>query len=312
MKPRMVITPGDPAGVGPELLVRSLPEILACCDPVIIDGAGLLEQAAASFGHGELLARCERVPVPGPVDTTPGITSADNGRFVYRTIAQAVSMCRDGETSAVVTLPLHKQALAEADLKWPGHTEMLRDLAGVPHTMMLFASPGFHVALHTIHEPLHRVPPAVTTERLLEGIRFAWENTRCHLPDVTRLVVCGLNPHAGEGGRLGSEDAAIEAAIHVLRSEGMPVSGPHPADTLFYRLPRDGSVLVYAMYHDQGLIPIKTLYPTACVNMTLGLPFIRTSVSHGTAFDIAWQGKADIRNFVETVRWTANLLRRRT
>ncbi len=306
-KPILAITPGDPSGIGPEIISRALSRIQEYCVPVI-------------YAPRELLEHINSVRIPDDVqfrspgcawEHCPGKLSALNGRFSAEAVGMAVSDCLSGQCDAMVTAPISKKAWEMAGISYPGHTEMLRDLAGVKQTMMLFYAPAFSVILHTIHIPLSAVPASVTSEQVFNGIRFAGLKYRDLLGKSVEIRVCGLNPHAGEKGRLGTEDFEIECAVEQLRGTGMNISGPYPADTLFSRLPRDGSVLVYAMYHDQGLIPIKTLYPEKCVNITLGLPFIRASVSHGTAFDIAGKGQANFQNLLETVMTTVLFLKGR-
>lgn len=309
-RPRLAFTLGDPAGIGPELFVRSLPCILSCCRPLLVTQPRLLEQALKQF-HQESPPDLDVIPLEEPIAIEPGRILVENGRFVVSAIRKAVDACMRGEAAALITGPISKKAMAMAGFSYPGHTEMLREMTGSERTMMLFSAADFSVVLHTIHMPLMTIGEEIRRDMLLDRMRFAWTRFRDLTGIAPDMRVCGLNPHAGEQGRLGREDEHIRTAVDDLAAEGFPVSGPFPADTLFGRLPRDGTVLVYAMYHDQGLIPIKTLDPTGCVNITLGLPFIRASVSHGTAFDIAWQGLADCRNFEETVRTTIRFLGRK-
>ncbi len=309
-KPRLAFTLGDPSGIGPELFARSLSHIQSVCRPLVVTHPRLLERALTLFHRGSR-PELDLVSVEEPMSVEPGTTVPENGRFVVAAIRKSVASCMRGDAAALITGPISKKAMALAGLSYPGHTEMLQEMTGSERTMMLFAASAFSVVLHTIHVPLQSVMAEVVREPLVSRMRFAWTRFRALTGITADMRVCGLNPHAGEQGRLGSEDEEIRLAVDELVAEGIPVSGPFPADTLFGRVPRDGSVLVYAMYHDQGLIPIKTMDPAGCVNITLGLPFIRASVSHGTAFDIAWQGRADTRNFEETVRTTIRLLGRK-
>ncbi len=308
-KPVLAITPGDPSGIGPEIICKALPEIIAVCHPVIYSSRGLLEDAGNCRGTD--LDSVEFCNPDREWELKPGKLSAVNGAYSAAAIDMAVSDCLSGKCEGLVTAPISKKAWELAGISYPGHTEMLRDLAAVPRTMMLFYAPAFSVILHTIHVPLSTVPAAVTRKRIMDGIRFAHLHYSQLVQKPFEIRVCGLNPHAGEQGRLGTEDFEIGDAVEILSREGLKVTGPFPADTLFSHLPRNGRVLVYAMYHDQGLTPIKTLYPEKCVNITLGLPFLRTSVSHGTAFDIAGKGKANFQNLLETVRTTVKLLKGR-
>lgn len=310
-RPRIAFTMGDPAGVGPELFVRTFADAQALCEPVLFGSADVVEQAIRHESLPVEPQDVEIVEISLPADATPGKICPENGLFVTEAIRQAVNACLSGDCMALVTGPISKKAMSLAGLAYPGHTEMLAAFAGVERTMMMFHSPAFSVVLHTIHVPLREVPDDMDAAGLLERIRFATTACRQLIGDEIDVRVCGVNPHAGEQGRLGFEDAAILHAVNTLAAEGMCISGPFPADTLFARIPQDGSCLVYAMYHDQGLIPIKTLYPHLCVNMTLGLPFIRASVSHGTAFDIAWQHQADTRNHLQAVKTAVQFSRRK-
>lgn len=310
MKPVLAITPGDPSGIGPEIIVKSLARIRSFCRPLLYCSPELLEKRG-SANPDHLTGLDFREPEATWLDE-PGVLSSENGIFSAEAIRMAVDDCLAGNAAALVTGPISKKAWELAGIEYPGHTEMLRDLAHVPRTMMLFYTPAFSVILHTIHIPLMRVCEAITESQLLEGIRFADDAIRSLTGEKKEFRVCGLNPHAGEQGRLGSEDFAIEKAVQALKKEQRRISGPYPADTLFSHIPQDGRIVVYAMYHDQGLVPIKTMYPVKCVNITLGLPFLRASVSHGTAFDIAGKQQADHRNFIETVKTTVQLLGRCT
>lgn len=303
-KPVLAITPGDPSGIGPEIICKALPEIKEACHPVVYASRHLFEKA----GNCMDLDSVEFCSPQRDWELSPGKLSAMNGAYSAAAIGMAVSDCLSGKCEALVTAPISKKAWELAGISYPGHTEMLRDLAAVPRTMMLFYAPAFSVILHTIHVPLAVVPAAVTRTGIMNGIQFAHLHFSRLIQKPFDIRVCGLNPHAGEQGRLGTEDFEIRDGVQALSMKGLKVTGPFPADTLFSHLPRDGSVLVYAMYHDQGLIPIKTLYPEKCVNITLGLPFIRASVNHGTAFDIAGKGQADFQNLLETVRTTVQLL----
>jgi len=308
-KPVLAITPGDASGIGPEIICKALPEIQKYCQPVVYASRLLLEKAGFCQDRG--LETIEFRSIEMDWELCPGRLSATNGKYAAEAVKIAVSDCQSGRCAGLVTAPISKKAWEMAGISYPGHTEMLRDLADVSRTMMLFYSPAFSVVLHTIHVPLAEVPASITRSKILERIRFAHSQYHHLVQKPFEIRVCGLNPHAGEEGRIGTEDFVIRDAVKVLSGEGMKISGPFPADTLFSHIPGDGSVLVYAMYHDQGLTPIKTLYPEKCVNITLGLPFIRSSVSHGTAFDIAGKGKADSRNLLETVVTTVQLLKGR-
>jgi 4-hydroxythreonine-4-phosphate dehydrogenase len=302
--PILAVTPGEPAGIGPEILLKfcsAHPEfrVLAIADP------GLLEQAAASLGLDLPFApwqpgqpvlpaqpACCAVSLRKPA--VWGQPDPGNAAYVLETLTRAVTLIGEGEAAALVTGPVHKGIINDAGFPFSGHTEFLAELAGVPRVVMMLAAPGLRVALVTTHLPLRQVADAITPEAVEAAIRITWRALRDRF-DVSwpRLQVLGLNPHAGEGGHLGSEEAeVIEPVLMRLRAEGLDLEGPVPADTAFNppRLKRCDAVL--AMYHDQGLPVLKHMGFGHSVNITLGLPFIRTSVDHGTAFDLAGSGRA--------------------
>jgi 4-hydroxythreonine-4-phosphate dehydrogenase len=283
--PRIAITAGDPAGIGPEIAQRAAadPRVLKVCEPML-------------FGP------------PAGRTFPPGVLSADAGRAAYETILLAVDAARGGVVGAIATAPINKEALRLAGLPWNGHTDLLAHLTGARTVAMMFYSEALRVVLATVHLPIADVPKALTRESLVATIRL----TACELPRFgypnPRIAVAGLNPHAGEHGLFGSEeDTAIRPAIEACRAGGIDVSGPFPADTLFVRARRGEFDVVVACYHDQGLIPVKLLAFGHAVNVTLGLPIVRTSVDHGTAFDIAGQGVADPESMVAAVLLAARL-----
>jgi 4-hydroxythreonine-4-phosphate dehydrogenase len=285
VKPRIGITAGDPAGIGPEIARKAAgdPEVRAVCEPVI-------------YG-----------PASG-VTFTPGVLSAEAGRAAYDAIRAAVRDARSGVIGAIATAPVNKLAFARAGLPWKGHTDLLGYLTGSARVAMMFWSEPLKVVLATVHVPLAEVPRLLTRE-LLESVI---ELTARELPRFglarPRLAVAGLNPHAGEEGLLGDEeDRVLRPALEAVRLRGVSVEGPFPADTLFVRAARGEFDAVVACYHDQGLIPVKLLAFGRSVNVTLGLPIIRTSVDHGTAFDIAGQDVADPASMIEAVRLAARL-----
>ena len=326
--PRIAVTLGDPAGVGPEIVLRLFREgrFPSGAVPFVVGAVHHLERAARQLsetgtGEAELepIARLEAppntpptqqdariVPVVEPPDATPGEdvetgqVSAACGRAAWGAIRHAVELVQRGSADAIVTAPIHKEALRLAGCPYPGHTEMLAALAGGVRVAMLLVGGGLRVALATIHEPLDRVPGLLSIESLVERLRLMdrflpWFGIEPH-PDRTSrpcIGVTGLNPHAGEGGLFGdAESRTIAPAVEQARAEGIDALGPFPADTI-YHFHREGAYdAVLAMYHDQGLIPVKTLDFHGGVNVTMGLPFVRTSVDHGTAFDIAGKGLA--------------------
>ena len=283
--PRVAITIGDPAGIGPEIAAKAAadPRVLEVCTPVL-------------YG---------RIYSPGVV---AGTLSAEAGRTAYGAIVAAVEDVLAGEVDAVATAPINKEAFALAGLPWRGHTELLAHLTGAASVAMMFHADALRVVLATIHEPLASVPRLLTREVVERVIRLAARELPRFGFSLPRLGMCGLNPHAGEGGVLGDEEQrVIEPAIAACAGDGIRVAGPYPADTLFVRASRGEFDAVIACYHDQGLIPVKLLAFGKAVNVTLGLPIIRTSVDHGTAFDIAGKNKADPGSMIEAVRLAARL-----
>jgi len=240
----------------------------------------------------------------------PGVLSAEAGRAAFDAIGRAVQDARSGKVDAIATAPVNKLAFSHAGLPWKGHTDLLAHLTGSPRVAMMFWSEPLKVVLATIHVPLAEVPGLITAELL--GATF--ELTARELPrfgiDRPRLALAGLNPHAGEDGLLGSEeDQVLRPAVAAARARGIDITGPFPGDTVFVRASRGEFDAVIACYHDQGLIPVKLLAFGHAVNVTLGLPIIRTSVDHGTAFDIAGKGVADASSMVTATLLAARLAR---
>lgn len=222
----------------------------------------------------------------------------------------AVPLLLRGEADALVTLPLNKHAAHLAGFQIPGHTELLQELSGALQTRMVFLSPTLNVMLHTVHQSLKSVIDGLNAKSVADSLRFACQYFPAPPDRPLRVALCALNPHAGEGGAFGNEEEILEKAIHQVAGEfvSCTISGPYPSDTLFLRAYRGEFDLVVALYHDQGLIPIKVLEPTRAVNCTLGLPFIRTSPDHGTAFDRAGAWSADPTNFQSAVEMALKLL----
>jgi len=245
-------------------------------------------------------------PITEPVP--PGRTSAAAGAAAAAAVLRAVDDVKAGRIDAIVTAPLNKESLAAAGHPWPGHTEMLADAAGVSDVAMLFLGGGLRVALITIHRSLRSVPDAVTFEEACRVVRLVHrELPRLGAAD-RRIALCGVNPHAGEGGLFGREEIEVLApAVAALRAGGVDVSGPYPADTLFVRALRGEFDAVVAAFHDQGLIPVKLAAFGHAVNVTIGLPFVRTSVDHGTGFDIVEKGTASGQSMVEAMKAAVTL-----
>ena len=308
-RPRLALTVGDPAGIGPEIALKALsskerPE----ADWVLYGPRTSLEDRAARFGLAGPEALGCRVVDAGGGPFTLGRISAEAGRAAAGAVLTAARDALAGGVDALVTAPLHKEALRAAGHPWPGHTEMLAEIAGVSDVAMMFVGGGLRVALLTIHQSLRSVPDAITPEGVRRVVRLVHRELPRFGAARRRIAVCGVNPHAGEGGLFGEEDALVlRPAVEALVAEGLDVSGPLPADTVFVRAARGEFDAVIAAYHDQGLVPVKLLAFGRAVNVTLGLPFVRTSVDHGTAFDIAEAGTADAGSLLEAMKLAAAL-----
>ncbi len=313
----IAVSCGEPAGIGPELAVKcwqalgsDLP-FFWIGDPAHLPqgtATALIEdpsETARATRHGlPVLAH----PFAGPA--LAGTPRPENAQGVIDVIARGVDLVRSGKASALTTLPIHKKALLDgAGFAFPGHTEYLADLAGVDRVVMMLACDALRVVPVTIHLPLAQVPAALTPDLLADTVRItAAALVRDFGIPAPHLAVAGLNPHAGEGGAMGQEEAQIIApTLDALRGEGLDLVGPLSADTMFHAAARDRYDAAIAMYHDQALIPIKTLDFAGGVNVTLGLPFIRTSPDHGTAFDIAGTGRADPTSTLAALRMAAFL-----
>jgi 4-hydroxythreonine-4-phosphate dehydrogenase len=312
--PHLALTTGDPAGIGPEVVLKALASPDRPPVPVIVYGPmAVLLDRAARFGlrsPQDLGARLVDVPLDGRIEL--GRTSAAAGRVAAAAVLRAVADAREGRVQALVTAPLNKESLRAAGHPWPGHTEMLAEAAGTPDVAMMFVGGGLRVALITIHRPLRTVPDAVTPAEVRRVARLVHRELPRFGVTVPRIALCGLNPHAGEHGLLGHEEEhVLIPAVADLRREGLDISGPFPADSLFVRAKRGEFDAVIAGYHDQGLIPVKLAAFGHAVNVTLGLPFVRTSVDHGTGFDIVEKGIADATSMVEAMKVAVDLARER-
>jgi 4-hydroxythreonine-4-phosphate dehydrogenase len=322
--PRLAVTAGEPAGVGPELLIRLAATSLAA-DLIAITDRTLLERAAATCGIALRLVDDDgsrigqRDPgqlrirhTPLSVDVVPGSPDPANAVHVLATLALAADGCRDGLFDAVVTAPVQKSTINDGGIPFSGHTEFFAERAAADVVMML-ASPELRVALATTHLPLHAVPSAITAAMLERTLRIIHRELVAKFGIAEpRIAVLGLNPHAGEAGHLGREELdIIEPLLETLRSEGMQLIGPMPADTAFVPGQRASYDAVLAMYHDQALPVLKSEAFDRTVNLTLGLPFIRTSVDHGTALDLAGTGTADPSSLIAAAKMALDLIHRR-
>jgi 4-hydroxythreonine-4-phosphate dehydrogenase len=293
--PRLALTVGDPAGIGPEIVLKALAS--SSCPPaewVVYGPLALLEERSQRFS---LPAAATLAAAAVDVEAAPvalGAVSAEGGRAAVAAVQAAVADALAGRVAGIVTAPLNKESLRAAGHPWPGHTELLAEAAGVSDVAMLFVGGGLRVALLTIHRSLRSVPDAVTRAETERIVRLVHRELPRLGAKQRRIAVCGVNPHAGEHGLFGREDEdVLRPAVEALRAEGLSVTGPLPADTVFVRAVQGEFDAVVAAYHDQGLVPVKLLAFGRAVNVTLGLPFVRTSVDHGTAFDIAALGRAD-------------------
>ena len=320
---RVVITPGEPAGIGPDLVIqlaqRDWPlELVVCADGrLLTERATLLglpltllpyspEKPAAPQRAGTLTL----LPVALHAEVTPGTLNVENGRYVVETLARACDGCLNGEFSALVTGPVHKGIINDAGVAFTGHTEFFEERAGAPKVVMMLATEELRVALATTHLPLKAVSDAITPDLLREVITILHDDLQNKFGLAEpHVLVCGLNPHAGEGGHMGTEEIdTIIPVLEELRAKGMNLSGPLPADTLFQPKYLDHADAVLAMYHDQGLPVLKYQGFGRGVNITLGLPFIRTSVDHGTALELAGQGKADVGSFITALNLAIKMI----
>jgi 4-hydroxythreonine-4-phosphate dehydrogenase len=322
-------TLGDPAGIGPELALQAwarrreagLPPFLCLGSPDHYRRAAQAlgwtvpvretapEEAADAFADALPV-----LPLKNPVSAEPGRPDPASAPATLESIETAVALTRRGEAAAVVTNPIAKHVLYAAGFRHPGHTEYLAALAAEPgeeppRPVMMIWCPELAVVPVTVHIPLKAVPTAVTRDLIVETARIVDRDLRARFGVARpRLALAGLNPHAGESATIGTEDRdVVEPAAEALRREGLAVSGPHPADTLFHARARAAYDVALAMYHDQALLPIKTIAFDSAVNVTLGLPFVRTSPDHGTAFDIAGKGVARADSLIEAIRLAARL-----
>jgi 4-hydroxythreonine-4-phosphate dehydrogenase len=327
--PIIVITMGDPSGIGPEIIIKSLqsPDIAGMCVPLVIGDTLALERALSvcesALKVQEIAAVEDARSVPvGCIpllalshltesDIAYGTPSVAAGDAVYRYICTAAQLCLDGKVAAMATAPISKEAMHRAGHDYPGHTELLAELCGTDNFVMMLAGDVLRVSLVTIHEALKDVPRLVTFEQVLKTIRNTAEGVaRLTGKSSPKLAVLALNPHCGEGGKFGNEETEIIGpAIKAAQSEGINAEGPLSADTLFHFARQGMYDGVVAMYHDQGLIPLKMLHFDDGVNITLGLPIIRTSVDHGTAYNLAGTGKASEKSLLAAIRMAVEMAR---
>jgi 4-phospho-D-threonate 3-dehydrogenase / 4-phospho-D-erythronate 3-dehydrogenase len=288
-RPVIAVTVGDPSGIGPEIAVKAVrdPRVVQACQPVV---------------YGPHTPDALKAFPAGRIDPA-------SGQAAYDAVVAATRDALAGRVDAVVTAPINKAAFASAGLAWRGHTDLLAHLCGVTDVAMMFWSERLRVVLATVHVALKDVPRALTFDRVFTTITLTARSLPAFGIPAPRLAVAGLNPHAGEHGLLGTEDEdVVRPAVTRAAALGVAVSGPFPADTVFVRAARGEFHAVIAAYHDQGLVPVKLLAFGRAVNVTLGLPIVRTSVDHGTAFDIAGKGVADEGSLVEAILLASRLV----
>ncbi|MBV8043192.1 4-hydroxythreonine-4-phosphate dehydrogenase PdxA [Pluralibacter sp.] len=320
---RVVITPGEPAGIGPDLVVqlaqRDWPvELVVCADSELLTSRAamlglpltLLPYNTTQPPLAQRAGTLTLLPVALSAPVTPGVLNVQNGPYVVETLARACDGCTHGEFAALITGPVQKSIINDAGIAFTGHTEFFEDRSGASKVVMMLATEELRVALATTHLPLKAISDAITPELLREVITILDDDLR-HKFGIAHphVLVCGLNPHAGEGGHMGTEEIdTIIPVLNEMRAKGMNLSGPLPADTLFQPKYLDNADAVLAMYHDQGLPVLKYQGFGRGVNITLGLPFIRTSVDHGTALELAGQGKADVGSFITALNLAIKMI----
>lgn len=324
---RLGLTIGEPAGIGPDLVVRAVQQphvdrqLIAIGDPAVLAARAALlglplslvafdaAQPPRANAVGELFVSA----VNSQVDVRPGVLDARNGRYVLDTLDRAVALCSLGDIDAMVTAPVHKGVINESGVSFSGHTEYLAEATKTDKVVMMLATEGLRVALATTHIPLHKVSEAINQPDLMQVLRII--NTQMQRDFALarpNILVCGLNPHAGEGGHIGREEIdVIQPVISLLQREGMNISGPYPADTVFTPKYMDSADVIVAMYHDQGLPVLKYKGFGAAVNITLGLPIVRTSVDHGTALDLAGSDRVDTGSMAVALDVAAQMARGR-
>lgn len=324
-KPVIGITMGDAAGVGPEIILKSFEHdvVFETSRSFVIGDAAILERAKQYTGSTKTInrishpseARFEKGAIDCldlnllPIDLPIGEVSAAAGDAAFQYLAKAISLANDQEIDAICTAPLNKEALQKGGHRYPGHTEILAELTGTKDYSMMLSAPNLKVIHVTTHVGIIDAIKMINPERVLHVIQLAHETLTKAGIENPKIAVCGINPHAGENGLFGygEEEEKVIPAIEKAVAQGIDVQGPLPADTLFFRTVRGDFDIVVAMYHDQGHAPVKVLGLEAGVNITVGLPIIRTSVDHGTAFDIAGTGIADEKSLVEALRQAVEL-----
>lgn len=340
MKPLIAITMGDKNGIGPEVILKSLrsPAVRRICSPVLVGSPDVFDYYSRKLGLPASLIQLEKAepssggilvlnpgipvleiignryrPAPGSRGVKPGTISAESGRDAATALGRAISLCLDGGVDAMVTGPVSKDAMFRSGYRFPGQTEMLAKRTGARNVAMMLVAGNLRVALATVHLPIKDVSRALTTAHIVRKLKVVHDSLRIDFAIRSpRIAVLGLNPHAGERGHIGKEDERqIRPAITRARRMKIRAEGPFPADGFFGSGAHKAYDAVLAMYHDQGLIPFKLMGFTTGVNFSAGLPIVRTSPDHGTAFDIAGKGKADPGSMIAAIRLAASIARNR-
>ena len=326
--PRIVITPGEPSGIGPDLCIKLAQDPLgyktASYNLVIVADPELLEARAQQLGLPIHImdpqtnwdtsinkpGNIQVLPIKQTVSGVPGQADTNNAEYVLKTLQTAAQGCLSKEYDAMVTGPVHKGIINDAGIAFTGHTEFLARVCDTENVVMMLCVPGLRVALATTHLPLSKVSKAITHESLENTLSIILKDlTRFFGVNTPRITVCGLNPHAGEDGHLGREEIdTIKPVIEKFRRNGFNINGPVPADTVFTSTPMKQADVILTMYHDQGLPVLKHMGFGKAINVTLGLPIIRTSVDHGTALEIAGTGKADISSLIAAIHTAADMI----
>ena len=315
---------GDPGGVGPEIIAKAFgtPGIRKSCIPIVIGDTLIMAKALRLLRNPRKL---REITSPDEAENSGRLMhlinvntmiprlpqkkpTAEGGEACVRYIRKAVELAMHKQVDGIVTAPISKEALRMAGFAWPGHTEMLAEISRTKQYAMMLVGGPLRVILVTIHTALKNVPELITRQRILRVIRLAKKACDMLKIRTPNIAVAGLNPHAGEGGIFGEEEITqIVPAIRQANREGIPVSGPYPPDTIFHKAYQGEIDIVVCMYHDQGLIPLKMIAFDKGVNVTIGLPFIRTSPDHGTAYDIAWKGTANPSSMIEAIKLAGRL-----
>jgi 4-hydroxythreonine-4-phosphate dehydrogenase len=321
---KLLITMGDPGGVGPEIIAKAFgtPGIRKSCMPIVIGDTLIMAKALRLLRNPRKL---REITSPDEAENSGRLMhlinvntmiprlpqkkpTPEGGEACVRYIRKAVELAMHKQVDGIVTAPISKEALKMAGFAWPGHTEMLAEISRTKQYAMMLVGGPLRVILVTIHTALKNVPELITRQRILRVIRLAKKACDMLKIRTPKIAVAGLNPHAGEAGIFGEEEITqIVPAIRQANREGIPVSGPYPPDTIFHKAYQGEIDIVVCMYHDQGLIPLKMIAFDKGVNVTIGLPFIRTSPDHGTAYDIAWKGTANPSSMIEAIKLAGRL-----